>query len=476
MSNDMLDWDLVTLAGALRKKEVSPVEITSKILDRIQNVDKQLNAYITVSADEALAAAAQAEREIMAGNIKSQLHGIPIAVKDLIYTKGIKTTMGSEIHSNFIPEYDAAVVEKLKEAGAIILGKTNTHQFAYGTTGDRSYFGATRNPYDTSKITGGSSSGSGAAVAASLCYAALGTDTGGSIRIPSSFCGIVGMKPTFGRVSKYGVFPLCWTMDHVGPMTRSVKDNAALLNILSGYDQRDPYSKKTKTEDFTRFINSGIKGKRIGIPSSFYYENVNEEVNNAIQQAIETFRDLGADIKIIDLPSMKQITASFLMTLKSEAYAVHEEGLRNNSDLWDEEIKERLLTGLTGKAYEYVQFQQIKKQAIDDFNRILGEVDILITPTVPILPTDINQREVKINGVKEHVFSVLNRLTGPTSLIGFPSLSIPCGFSKSGLPIGLQLIGKPFDEANMYQFAEAFERERLIPKLNYEVLPLEALR
>jgi aspartyl-tRNA(Asn)/glutamyl-tRNA(Gln) amidotransferase subunit A len=469
MSNDMLYWDLASLSNAIRKKEVSPVEITRKILDHIQVANKQLNAYITVSADEALAAASQAESEIIAGNIKGHLHGIPIALKDLIYTKDIKTTMGSEIYSNFIPDYDAAVVEKLKEAGAVILGKLNTHQFAYGTTGDRSYFGAIRNPYDTSKIAGGSSSGSGAAVAASLCYAALGTDTGGSIRIPSSFCGIVGMKPTFGRVSKYGVFPLCWTLDHVGPMTRTVKDNAIMLSVLSGYDQRDPYSKKNKAEDFTRFLDKGIKGRVIGVPASFYFDNVSEEVKNNIQQAIETFRKLGAKIKIIDIPILKDMTASFLMTLKSESYTFHKDELFSHPDQWDEEIRERLLTGSTGKADEYIRAQQIRKMAIQEFNKVLSEVEILITPTVPILPTDINQREVEINGSKEHVFSVLNRLTGPTSLIGFPSLSIPCGFSQSGLPIGLQLIGRPLDEANIYQFAEAFERESLFPKLKYEI-------
>jgi aspartyl-tRNA(Asn)/glutamyl-tRNA(Gln) amidotransferase subunit A len=469
MSNDMLYWDLASLSKAIRKREVSPVEITRNLLDRIHSANKQLNAYITVSADEALAAASEAEREIVAGNIKGDLHGIPIALKDLIYTKDIKTTMGSEIYSNFIPDHDAAVVEKLKTAGAVILGKLNTHQFAYGTTGDRSYFGAIRNPYDTSKIAGGSSSGSGAAVAASLCYAALGTDTGGSIRIPSSFCGIVGMKPTFGRVSKYGVFPLCWSLDHVGPMTRTVKDNAMMLNVLSGYDQRDPYSKKTETEDFTRFLDQGIKGRVIGIPSSFYFENVSEEVKSNIEQAVETFRRLGAEIKIIDIPIMKEVTASFLMTLKSESYTFHKEELFNHEGRWDEEIRERLLTGSTVKADEYIRAQQIRIMAVREFNRVFNEVEILITPTVPILPFDINQREIELNGSKEHVSSVLNRLTGPTSLIGFPSLSIPCGFSQSGLPIGLQLIGKPLDEANIYQFAEAFERESAFPILKYEI-------
>jgi aspartyl-tRNA(Asn)/glutamyl-tRNA(Gln) amidotransferase subunit A len=466
---NILSWSLATLAGAIGEKQVSPVEVTRRLLERIDQVDKRLNAFITVLSEEAIAAASQAEKEILSGNVRGPLHGIPIGLKDLIYTKGIRTTMGSEIYKDYVPTYDAAVVEKLKEAGAIVIGKLNTHQFAYGTTGDRSYFGAARNPYDTSRITGGSSSGSGASVASGLCYAALGTDTGGSVRIPSSCCGIVGMKPTFGRVSKYGVFPLSWTLDHVGPMTRTVEDNALLLNVLAGYDERDPYSAQKETEDFTRYLHKGIKGSVVGVPSSFYFEKVEAEVYTQVQQAIETLRDLGAEIREIEIPHIQDISLAHQMTLKSEAYSVHEDRLRNNPEQWDEEVKSRLLTGLEPKAYEYVQSQQIKHLAVREFNQVLKEVDVIAAPSIPILPTEINQREIELNGSKEHVRLLLNRLAGPTNLNGFPSLSIPCGFSGSGWPIGLQLIGKSFDEANLYRFGNAFERESSVPTLKFDV-------
>jgi aspartyl-tRNA(Asn)/glutamyl-tRNA(Gln) amidotransferase subunit A len=467
--DNVLLWNLAALSNAIGEKQVSPVEVTRQLLERIQQVDKKLNAFITVLSEEALAAASQAEKEIMSGNIKGPLHGIPVGLKDLIYTKGVKTTMGSEIYQDYVPDYDAAVVEKLKEAGAIIIGKLNTHQFAYGTTGDRSYYGPARNPYDTSRITGGSSSGSGAAVASGLCYAALGTDTGGSVRIPSSCCGIVGMKPTFGRVSKYGVFPLSWTLDHVGPMTRTVEDNAILLSVLSGYDERDPYSAQKDTEDFTRYLRQGIKGSVVGVPSSFYFEKVEAEVNAKVQQAIEMLRDLGAEIRVIEIPDIEEISLAFQTTLRSEAYAVHEERLRNQPDKWDEEVKTRLLTGMEPMAYEYVQSQQIKYLAIEQFNQILKEVDVIVAPTIPILPTEINQREIDLNGSKEYVRGLLNRITGPTNLTGSPSLSIPCGLSDSGLPVGLQLIGRRFDEANLYRFGCAFEQGSSVPALKYDI-------
>jgi aspartyl-tRNA(Asn)/glutamyl-tRNA(Gln) amidotransferase subunit A len=470
-SNDsnIFHWDLVTLADAIKQKQVSPVEVTHQILDRIYSMNPKLNAFITITHEEAMEAAKKAEEEIISGNWRGPLHGVPIGLKDLIYTKNIKTTMGSEIFKDYVPEYDAAVVEQLKQAGAILIGKLNTHQFAYGPTGDRSFFGPVKNPYDLSKITGGSSSGSGAGVAASLCYAALGTDTGGSVRIPSACCGIVGMKPTFGRVSKYGVYPLGFTLDHVGPMTRSVRDNATLLTVLAGFDDRDPYSVRMDAEDFTRDLQKGIKGTVIGIPSSFYFEHLDKEVESKVKRAIQTFQDLGAEIRQIHLPNMQQIAFAQQITAKSEAYAVHEKTLQTHPQQYEEEVRERLLTGLDIRAHEYIQAQQVKHLAIEDFDRALKEVDIMLTPTLPILPTDIDQREVNIQSYKELVRSALLRFTSPTNLNGFPSLSLPCGFSESGLPIGIQLLGRRFDEATLYRFAYAFEQECSIPTLKVEI-------
>src|SRR5918998_2124881 len=251
---------LAALATALRERRLSPVEVVGALLERIETVDKELNAFITVLPERALEEAARAEKEILDGEYRGPLHGVPVGLKDLIYTKGVRTTMGSAFFEDYVPDHSATVVSKLEEAGAIIVGKTNTHEFAYGPTGDRSYFGPTRNPHDSTRIPGGSSGGSGAAVAAGLCYAALGSDTAASVPVPAALCGVVGMKPTFGRVSKSGVFPLAWTLDHVGPLTRTVEDNALLLNVLAGHDPEDPYSVDRPAEDFTRHLRRGLHG------------------------------------------------------------------------------------------------------------------------------------------------------------------------------------------------------------------------
>ncbi|KQU25878.1 glutamyl-tRNA amidotransferase [Bacillus sp. Leaf13] len=468
--DEILQWDLFKLSNAIYNKQISPVEVTGHIIERISQVNPKINAYITVLADQAIKDAKQAEQEITLGNWRGPLHGIPIGVKDMIYTKNIKTTMGSQLFKNFLPDYNATVVEKLKRTGAIIIGKQNTHEFAYGPTGDRSYFGPVRNPYDLSKMTGGSSSGSAAAVASALCYGALGTDTGGSVRIPSSICGIVGMKPTFGRVSKYGLYPTSWTLDHIGPMTRCVKDNAILLNVLSGYDSQDYYSIKTTQEDFTRLLNKGIKGSVIGIPSSFFFERVELEVKNQVLQAIEVFKSLGAEVRPVNIPQIQKISLAHQMIVKCEAYTIHESPLVNSPELYDTEVKERLLSGSIPKALEYVKALQMKQVAIHEFNQVLEEVDVILFPTVSVLPPDIEQREVTIEGYPEHVRSAINRLNGPTNLNGFPSLQIPCGFSSSGMPIGLQLIGKQLDEANLYRFAHSFEQEVALPTVKMNIL------
>lgn len=450
-----MSWDVASLSRAIKEKEISPVEVTHCLLERIQSVDPVLNAYITVASEDALATASRMEKEIAAGNVWGVLHGVPVGLKDIIYTQGIRTTMGSEIFRDHIPDYDATVVRKLKEGGAILVGKLNTHQFAYGPTGDRSYFGPVRNPHDTTKISGGSSSGSGAAVASGLCYAALGTDTGGSVRIPASCCGIVGMKPTFGRVSKHGIYPLSWTLDHPGPMTKTVEDNALLLGVLSGYDKKDPYSAQRGTENFTRKFDRSLRDSVIGVPSNFYFDNVEHEVQSKVRAVIEMLRSLGADIREIELPRMGEFLSAQRVILASEALTVHHEHLCDMPDQYEKEVRDRLLAGEATQTREYIEAQQLKHAAVRESDRALEQVDVLATPTIPVLPTDIDQRHINIHGFEEHVRSALTRLTGPTNLDGFPSLSVPCGFSESGLPIGLQLVGKAFDEATLYQLGHA---------------------
>ncbi|MGG1663928.1 amidase [Brevibacillus sp. NRS-1366] len=449
--------DLLTLSGAYQEKKISPVEVVRQTLSDIQQNNPACNAYITVCEEEALEAAAQAEKEIMAGNKRGPLHGVPIAIKDMIFTKSVRTTMGSKVYQNFVPDIDATVVHKCKEAGAILIGKTNTHEFAYGPIGDRSYFGPSRNPHDLEKITGGSSGGSGAAVAANLAYAALGTDTGGSIRIPSAACGIVGMKPTFGLVSKYGVFDLAYTLDHVGPMTKSVKDNATLLNLLTGYDEKDPYSYVKAEEDYTRFIGQGVRKKVIGLPA-FFFQNIEEEVMRAVHLAIDVYQSLGAEIREVEIKGIEEIAEGQRITIQAEAYAVHERTILEHANDLDSEVRERLISSKEVRGYQYVQVQHQRKRLIQQFNDSFGEVDVLLTPTLPILPTNIDQREVMIGDYQEGVRQALLRLTSPTNFTGNPGLSIPCGFSKSGLPIGFQLIGMHREEAQLYQFGYAYEQ------------------
>jgi aspartyl-tRNA(Asn)/glutamyl-tRNA(Gln) amidotransferase subunit A len=450
-----LPRSLAGLSRELLAKHLSPVEVVRALLGRIEA--DETNSFITVTAEWALEKATLAEREILAGGHRGPLHGVPVALKDIIYTRGVRTTMGSALYAGHVPDHSATVARKLEEAGSVLIGKTNTHEVAYGPTGDRSYFGPTLNPHDARRITGGSSGGSGAAVAANLCYGALGSDTGGSIRIPAALCGTVGMKPTFGRVSKSGVFPLSWSLDHVGPITRTVEDNALMLNVLTGHDPEDPYSVDHPAEDFARDLQRGLRGAGIGLPTSFYFDHVDEEVGVLVREAMEVYRSLGAQVREVEIPNLVDTLHAQRLILGAEAYAVHEERLENEPEAFDEEVCERLMDGARPRAYRYANARRRGVLATDEFDHALQGVDVLLTPTLPIVATEIGQREVRIGDNKESVRSALTRYTGPTDLTGHPSLSIPCGITTSGLPVGLQLIGRHFDEATLYRFGHAYE-------------------
>ena len=456
MTHDVvLPRSLATLSRELGERRLSPVEVVKTLLARIES--DETNAFITVTAERALEEASLAEREITAGRHNGPLHGVPIALKDLIFTRGVRTTMASDFFAEHVPDHSATVARKLEDAGSVLMGKTNTHEFAYGPTGDRSFFGPTRNPHDIGKITGGSSGGSGAAVAAGLCYGALGSDTGGSIRIPAALCGVVGMKPTFGRVSKMGVFPLAWSLDHVGPITRTVEDNALMLNALAGHDPEDLYSVDPAAENFTRDLERGVQGATIGLPASFYFEHLDKEVAERVNEAVEAFASLGAEVREVEIPNLWDTLHAQRLVLAAEAYAFHEERLETDPDRFDDHGLERLLNGENLKAYRYANAQQRKLRSGQEFANVLREVDVLLTPTVPIPAPEIGQREITIDGYEEAVYSALTRLTGPTNLNGLPSLSIPCSTTTSGLSVGLQLIGRSFGEATLYRFGRAYE-------------------
>lgn len=436
---------IIEIAKAYREGRSSPVEIVRTMLNDIEN--SAINAYINVFAEHALAEAKVAEAKFLSGNSLGILTGIPIAIKDLIDVAGHPTTMGAEEYANHISANDAAVVELLRRAGAIIIGKANTHQFAYGSTGDRSFFGAVKNPLDLSRMSGGSSSGSAAAVAANLAFGAIGTDTSASIRLPAALCGVVGMKATIGLVSKKGAFPLSDTLDNIGPISQDVRDNALLLEIISEKSVGH-YSKK---------IGQDVKGLVIGIPTGFYDEYISPAVKQSMQSAIQLLEEAGAEIKSIKIENIDAIYNAQQLILKAEAYALHRASLEANAPYIDE-IMERLLGGENILASDYLNSLWYKNVAQASFDKVFEEVDVLLTATCGITAPLLDERSTLINGEYHSTPWLLTRLTAPTNFSGHPSLSVPFAKDGNGMPIGLQITGRLHDEATVYQVAHQLEQ------------------
>jgi aspartyl-tRNA(Asn)/glutamyl-tRNA(Gln) amidotransferase subunit A len=448
-------------ASLIERKQLSPVELTRLYLERIETHNKQLNAYITILAEEALNEANQAESEIMKGNYRGPLHGIPIALKDLVYTKGVRTTSGSAMERDFIPAYDATVAAKFKHAGAILLGKLNMHEFAFGATSLNEHYGHARNPWDTERMTGGSSGGSGAAVASGLAMAAIGTDTGGSIRTPSSLCGIVGLKPTFGRVSKYGVTPLSWSLDHVGPMVRSVKDAAIVLQVIAGYDELDQTTVNEPVEDYASLMSKDrdLKGVRIGIPQNYFYDAIDPEVDKAIKSAVDRMASLGAEVIPVSIPELELSMFAEMVTICAEASAYHHEQLISQSqrELYGADVRILLESGELLTAVQYIKAQQTRRLIQGGFLRQFAEVDILVAPTLPFTAPKLNETHVMIGGTAIEFTMECVKMAAPANLAGIPSLSIPIGLSSAGLPMGMQLLTKAFHEKTLLKVGGVYE-------------------
>ena len=456
-----LVWTSATeLARQVAAKRVSPVELVQAHLDRIGKLDGALRSFITVTGDQALEAARAAEQAVMAGGPLGPLHGVPIALKDLYCTKGVRTTGGSKILGDWIPEEDATVVTRLAAAGAINLGKLNMHEFAYGPEGLNVHYGTPRNPWDgaTHRICGGSSSGSGAAVAAGLCAGALGSDTGGSIRIPSSLCGLSGLKPTYGRVSRAGALPLSWSLDHVGPMCRSAADCALVLGAMAGYDPRDPTSSVLPVPDYAAALTGEVKGLRIGVLRRFFLESADEEVARAVEAAVAALQGLGATAAEAALPLMAHAAGASTAVLAPEAYAYHERWLQTRPQDYGPDVRERLRVGAFITGADYVQGARVRGLIRDEVDQVLAGLDVLICPSTPIAATAVDQGEVTIRGERQSVRQSLIRYTRPFNLSGHPAVSVPCGLTASGLPIGLQIVGRPFDEATVLRVADAYQR------------------
>jgi aspartyl-tRNA(Asn)/glutamyl-tRNA(Gln) amidotransferase subunit A len=457
----MLDLTTLTIPEAARRlanKDFSPVELTQAALERIERLNPRLNAFITLLPEQAMAAAKIAARDILAGRHRGPLHGIPIALKDLCATKGVRTTSGSKILQDHMPTEDATVATRLAEAGAIVLGKLHMNEFAYGPDGDNAHYGRVRNPWNLECISGGSSSGSGAAVAASLCLGALGTDTGGSIRIPSALCGIVGLKPTYGRVSRYGITPLCWSLDHAGPMAKRVKDVAWLLQAMAGYDAQDPSTVQRPVPDCAAALNGDVRGLRIGIPREYFYEALDPEVEGAARQAIAVMKGLGASTHEVSWPSLRYATLAALIIVLAEASAFHEPWIRTRPQDYHPDIALRLKWGLLLPTSAYLKALRLRALMCQDVAHLWREVDILMTPATAMAAPQPRTTQVRLGHREMSTREALLRLMRPFNLTGLPALSIPCGFTSAGLPIGLQIAGKPFDEATVLRAAYAYER------------------
>ena len=454
---DPQEWTIAGLSFALRRKKVSPVEITRAYLQRIEAHDGKINSFLTVLSRQAMKAAGRAEQEIVKGKYRGPLHGIPFAAKDLFCTKGIRTTCGSKILADFIPRYDAGVIERLTAAGGILIGKLNMHEFAYGTTSVNPHYGPVRNPWDRERVTGGSSGGSAAALAASFVPLALGTDTGGSIRIPSALCGTVGLKPTYGRVSRYGAYPLCWSLDHIGPMTRTAVDCAISLKAIAGYDRRDPASANVSVPDYTRSLFKDLKGVRIGIPDSYYFERLEGGVGKAVSQAVQDLKNLGARIRPISIPDLEEAGMAAFIALVAEGAASLEKWHRTRAAALGRDVLARLNLGAAVTATQYLKALRFRRRVLNNFEEAFAKVDAIVTPQLPITAPRIGQAGVSFGKVQEAVPAALTRFTRIYNLIGIPALSIPCGFSREGMPIGLQIAGRPFDEETVLGIGCAYE-------------------
>jgi aspartyl-tRNA(Asn)/glutamyl-tRNA(Gln) amidotransferase subunit A len=450
--SDFRNLTLKEASELVRRKAVSPVELTEACLKRISTYNRSLNAFITVTADQAMESARAMEVEQRRGRWRGPLHGIPLALKDNIDTAGIRTTAASELFKERVPSADAEVVRRLKNAGAILLGKTNLHEFAYGGSSSVSYFGPVHNPWAFDRVSGGSSGGSAAATASELCFGSLGTDTAGSIRIPASYCGIVGFKPSYGRVSNRGVVPLSWTLDHVGPLCRSVEDTAIMLSVIAGYDELEPSSVEMPVPDYRNASTVQVSKLRLGIPRSPFFEGLDADIAKAVEAAIALLRKVAPEVSDVTLPAVDISMDEIYARVRGvEAYTYHSRWIAESPEKYQPSTRERVENGARVKAEDYVQARRDIDLLRREINKTFASFDLLITPTMPTQPVPITQGADPT--------AVRYRNTVPFDILGVPAISVPCGFTSAGLPVGLEIAGAPFAEPTVFALAQAYERE-----------------
>ena len=456
--DELLGLSLAEAARKVRAREISPVDLVQASLARIRATDAVLRAYITVFEEQALQVAKAAEIMVAAGHGLGPLHGIPIALKDNVAVRGSRTTAGSKVLGDWVPDADATIAARLRQAGAIFIGKTNMHEFAWGGTSANPHYGAVRNPWNTAHFPAGSSGGSGVAVAARSCYGAVGTDTGGSIRLPSAINGVVGIRPTYGRVSNHGIIPLAWSMDTAGPMTRTVEDCALMFAAMAGYDPKDPTTAARPCADYGADLGQSLRGLRIGIVSGYFFHHLQPPVRDAVQAALASYEKLGAQLVEVEIENIHGNISAQLTIESAEPSTYHQRWMRERPQDYGDDVRTLLEVGEMLLATHYLQAQRYRTLLRNEFINAFRTVDAFVCPTLPFTATKLGATTVVIeNGVEEDMLSAIMQFTGVASLTGLPALNVPCGFDAAGLPIGMQLIGRPFDEATLFRMGHAFQ-------------------
>ena len=454
----MIDFNTVTLHKAselIRDRALSPVELVKAHLGRVEKLNPSLNAYVTVAAEAAIGEAQQAEREIMRGRYRGPLHGIPVSVKDIFNTKGIPTTFGEKRLSDFIPDHDAAVVERLKEAGALLVGKTNP---LYGEYFPEPEYGLTRNPWDLDRLAGYSSSGAAAAVASGCDLASIGSDGGGSVRYPAACCGVVGLKPTFGRISRYGAGVYGIPNDYIGPLTRSALDCGSVLQVIAGYDVRDPYSASVDVPDYVTDLDGNLRGTRVGVPTGYFWDYLDEEVEAAVRRAVALLGELGCSIVDVSMPSMDEVNDIHTLLSEAETAAHYQPLMKQFTKETPDILLQRIEKGSRVMASEYIRARAVRCRLNEEIEAAFRSADVLITPTSILPAPPLGQFEFDHKDKSWIIGDLASRLTRPFNTTGHPAISIPCGFTRGGLPIGLQIVGPNFAEGLLLKVADGYER------------------
>ncbi len=458
---DLLRMTISELAPKIESKEVSPVELTEAALAEADRLQPTLNSFITILHDRAMDQAREAESAISRGDYRGPLHGIPIGLKDNLATAGITTTVGSKVLANHVPEEDAEVVVRCRNAGAIVIGKENLEEFAAGATSNNPHYGAVHNPWALDHIPGGSSGGGGANVAAGVTFASLGTDLGGSVRLPGTFCGVVGLKQSYGRVSQRGLMVTSFNGDHIGPMTRSVADSALMLQVLAGNDPLDPSTVPVPVPDYSAYLGRSLRGLKMGIPSNHYFDLLDGEVEKAVRGSIAALEELGAELQEVSLPMM-QYAGALRIASMADGIVTHEAMLKSNREDYGPDVLYRTIPGQFVLGRDYSKSLKVQRLIQEEYARVMKQVDFLVTPTAPVPAPRIDAKYIKMNGVEHRVrgpgSGLISRNTSPMNAVGLPAITVPCGVTQAGLPIGVQFITGPFEEGLLFQVADGYER------------------